>query len=87
LRELEQYLGTSVFYRLNKQLVLTPSGKVLLDASKEILKKLKDTEETIKQISEGTRGTLRIMVECYTAYHWLPKLMKEVSRPKKSLQF
>lgn len=87
LRELEQYLGTPVFYRLNKQLVLTPSGKVLLDASKEILEKLKATETTIKQINEGIRGNLRIMVECYTAYHWLPKVMKELSQEFPKVDF
>jgi DNA-binding transcriptional LysR family regulator len=43
LRELETYLETPVFYRLNKQLVLTPSGKVLLDSSREILSKLSQT--------------------------------------------
>lgn len=87
LRELEQYLQTPVFYRLNKQLVLTPSGKVLLDASKEILEKLKATEESIRQISDGNSGTLRIMVECYTAYHWLPELMKEFSKAFPKVDF
>lgn len=87
LRELEQYLQTPIFYRLNKQLVLTPSGKVLLDASKEILEKLKVTEEHIKQISDGTSGSLRIIIECYTAYHWLPKLMKEFGKEFPKVDF
>lgn len=80
LRELESYLETPVFYRLNKQLVLTPSGKVLLDSSRAILAKLSQTEKTIREISDGDRGTLRIMIECFTAYHWLPRLMQEFSR-------
>jgi LysR family transcriptional regulator for metE and metH len=80
LRELESYLETPVFYRLNKQLVLTPSGKVLLDSSREILTKLSQTEKTIREISDGDRGTLRIMIECFTAYHWLPRLMQDFSR-------
>lgn len=80
LRELESYLETPVFYRLNKQLVLTPSGKVLLDSSREILAKLSQTEKTIREISDGDRGTLRIMIECFTAYHWLPRLMQDFSR-------
>ena len=80
LRELESYLETPVFYRLNKQLVLTPSGKVLLDSSRKILSKLSQTEKTIREISDGDRGTLRIMIECFTAYHWLPRLMQDFSR-------
>lgn len=80
LRELENYLETPVFYRLNKQLVLTPSGKVLLDSSREILTKLSQTEKTIREISDGDRGTLRIMIECFTAYHWLPRLMQDFSQ-------
>lgn len=87
LRELEQYLQTPIFYRLNKQLVLTPSGKVLLDASKEILEKLKHTEDTIKQISDGTSGSLRMIIECYTAYHWLPRLMKEFAKEYPKVDF
>lgn len=87
LRELEQYLQTPIFYRLNKQLVFTPAGKVLLDASKEILGKLKSTENTIQQIMDGTKGTLRIMVECYTAYHWLPMLMKEFGQEFPKVDF
>lgn len=80
LRELEAYLETPVFYRHNKQLVLTPSGKVLLDSSRDILSKLSLTEKTIRQISDGDRGTLRILIECFTAYHWLPRLMQEFNR-------
>ncbi|MEQ9442555.1 MAG: LysR family transcriptional regulator [Cyclobacteriaceae bacterium] len=87
LRELEQYLQTPIFYRLNKQLVFTPAGKVLLDASKEILSKLKSTEANIQQIMDGTKGTLRIMVECYTAYHWLPMLMKEFGQEFPKVDF
>ncbi|MEK6482466.1 LysR family transcriptional regulator [Catalinimonas sp. 4WD22] len=87
LRELESYLETPVFYRLNKQLVLTPSGKVLLDSSREILAKLSLTEKTIREISDGDRGTLRIMIECFTAYHWLPRLMQDFSRDFPKVEF
>lgn len=87
LRELESYLETPVFYRLNKQLVLTPSGKVLLDSSRDILAKLNQTEKTIREISDGDRGTLRIMIECFTAYHWLPRLMKDFSRDFPKVEF
>jgi LysR family transcriptional regulator for metE and metH len=87
LRELESYLETPVFYRLNKQLVLTPSGKVLLDSSREILSRLSLTEKTIREISDGDRGTLRIMIECFTAYHWLPRLMKVFSEEFPKVEF
>lgn len=40
LRELESQLGRKVFHRVNQRLLLTPSGRVLLEAGTDILKRL-----------------------------------------------
>ena len=87
LRELETYLRIPVFFRLNKKLVLTPQGRVLLEASEKILERLENTEHIIRQMTEGEKGTIRIMVECFTVYHWLPDLMRQFNVIHPDIEF
>ena len=51
LKELESRLDTQVFYRINNQLLFTPAGKELLDASQEILERLRLAESNIEEIN------------------------------------
>jgi len=80
LRDIEEKLGTPLFLRMNKRMILTPAGEKLLLAAHQILAELKRTEDEISQMAVGRQGTLRISTECYTCYHWLPHLLKEFSR-------
>lgn len=52
LKELESSLDTQVFYRINNQLLFTPAGKELLDASQEILERLRLAESNIEEIND-----------------------------------
>lgn len=76
LKEAELQLGTPIFLRVNKKLVLTQAGEKLYQLSNEILEKLSDTKLQIQQLVQGETGEIRISTECYTSYHWLPSLMK-----------
>ncbi len=77
LKEAEYQLGTKVFLRVNKKLVLTKAGAKLYELAGEILEKLSDTEVQIKKLLYGEYGEIRISTECYTSYHWLPSLMRQ----------
>ncbi len=77
LKEAEYQLGTKIFNRVNKKLVLTPAGEKLYHAAKEIIAKLTETEQQIKQLIAGEFGEIKISTECYSGYHWLPSLMKQ----------
>ena len=77
LKEAEYQLGTQIFFRQNKKLILTEAGKKLYDAANEILEKLSCTEKEIKQMIFGEFGTIRISTECYSSYHWLPSVLKQ----------
>ncbi len=44
LKEAEHQLGTKIFLRVNKKMVLTKAGEKLYETANEILEKLKDTE-------------------------------------------
>lgn len=77
LKEIEGQLGTQLFHRVNKQLILTNAGKMVLESAERILQDLERTEISIKKYVSGTSGTLRLATQCYTCYHWLPSLMTD----------
>ena len=75
LKEMETQLGTSLFHRINKKLVLTGAGKIVLDSAQKILSEIEKTELSVKKYVSGGSGIVRIATQCYTCYHWLPSLM------------
>lgn len=76
LKEVENQLNTKVFHRINKNLILTDIGKLLLESSKIILPEIdRVTNEVIKQV-KGESGIIRLGTECNTCYHWLPEILK-----------
>lgn len=77
LKEAEHQLGTQIFYRRNKKLVLTAVGKKLYDTASRVLKELDTTESEVRKMANGEQGTIRISTECYTNYHWLPAVLKK----------
>jgi LysR family transcriptional regulator for metE and metH len=76
LRDIEEKLGTPLFIRLNKKMLLTQAGERLLTAAPLVLDELRRAEEDIRQIALHREGMLRISTECYTCYHWLPAVLK-----------
>jgi LysR family transcriptional regulator for metE and metH len=77
LKEAEYQLGTKIFLRQNKKLVLTKAGEKLYETANDVLSKLSDTEREIKQLIFGEFGEISISTECYSSYHWLPSVLKQ----------
>jgi len=75
LRDIEDRLGAALFHRHGKRLVLTPAGEHLLQSAREVLDRLRRTEDEIRRLGNERRGVLRITTECTTCYHWLPRLL------------
>lgn len=80
LKEVEGQLGTQLFHRVNKQLILSTAGKMVLDSAEKVLSELERTEHSIKKYVSGQSGTIRLATQCYTCYHWLPTLLKDFKR-------
>jgi LysR family transcriptional regulator, regulator for metE and metH len=76
LRDIESRLGTALFYRMGKRMVVTPAGERVLRSATSILDDLRRAEEDIKQIAREGSGILRLCTQCNTGYHWLPPLLK-----------
>lgn len=77
LKEAEYQLGTKIFLREKKKLVLTKAGEKLYATANEVLERLSDTEKEIKQLIFGEIGEIKISTECYSSYHWLPSVLKQ----------
>lgn len=80
LKELEQEVGIQLFDRVNKKLVITAAGRVLLKSAQKVLNELASTEQKLASLRDGRVGELNITTECYTCYHWLPGVMRTFSR-------
>lgn len=75
LKEVESHLGTSVFHRVNKKLVLTKAGKLVLESAERVLTDIEDTRIAVRKLISGNAGNIKVATECYSCYHWLPPLM------------
>ena len=80
LRVIEGRLGVRLFQRHNKRMTLSKPGTRLLQSADQILEELKRVEEDVKRIATNKEGLLRICTQCYTAYHWLPSVLKVFNR-------
>ena len=75
MRKLEHLLGCAVWLREGKRLYLTQAGQCLLDLANRVLPQLDRAEEQIKQYAQGSRGVLRIGMECHPCYQWLLRVV------------
>jgi LysR family transcriptional regulator for metE and metH len=77
MRKLERQLGTDLWLREGRALKPTEAGQYLLDVANHLLPQLEHAESSLKQMARGTRGTLRIGMECHPCYQWLLKVVAQ----------
>jgi LysR family transcriptional regulator, regulator for metE and metH len=75
MRKLEQSLGTAIWLREGRGLLLTQAGQHLLEVANHLLPQLEHAEQSLRQFAQGTRGNLRIGMECHPCYQWLLKVV------------
>lgn len=73
MRKLEGALGASIWQREGRRLRLTHAGEQLLELAHHVLPQFEAAERTMRQLGQGTRGALRIGMECHPCYQWLLK--------------
>jgi LysR family transcriptional regulator for metE and metH len=73
LRELESRIGSPLFIRASRRMVLTAIGERVLASARRVLHEVETLERdlTMDTTSCGA-GVVRLATECYTCYHWLP---------------
>lgn len=77
LRDAEDKLGTALFLRLGKRMVMTPAGEKLVASARKVLDELQTAESQIEGLNGEAHGVIRVSTECYTCYHWLPVVLKK----------
>lgn len=74
LLSLEERLATRLFERTARGLSATPAGERLATAARQLLTSLREAESWVRAPAVPPRR-VRIVCECYTAYHWLPSVL------------
>jgi LysR family transcriptional regulator for metE and metH len=80
LRGIEQRLGTPLFLRLGKRMVVTAAGECMLATARRVLDELATAEAHLRRLGTAQSGLLRVCAQCNTGYHWLPPLVEEFRR-------
>jgi LysR family transcriptional regulator, regulator for metE and metH len=75
LLSLEEKLATPLFERTARGLAPTSAGRVLLAGATKLLAELGDLELRVRMPVRAPMR-LRLVCECYTAYHWLPSALR-----------
>ena len=80
LKEAEIQIGTPVFNRVGKKLVLTEIGERVLQAAELILSEMDNVGTEVNQLLNGEKGEIRLSTECHTSYYWLPSLLRKFNQ-------
>lgn len=77
LREIEQRLGTDLFVRTKKSMILTKTGEQLLQTADIVLKEMDRAEREIAKTVFGEHGIVRIGVNCILSFQWIPSVISQ----------
>jgi len=80
LKEIENYFGTQIFIRQNKQMILTHTGKMILETGDRVLRQIEETKREIFNLNNKDAGEIRLSTECYTSYHWLSGFLADFKK-------
>jgi LysR family transcriptional regulator, cyn operon transcriptional activator len=62
IKQLENELSTKLFARSGRNVRLTESGEIVLDAARKILNEVDFLKETVHEVESGNRGSLKVGV-------------------------
>ena len=76
LKALERALGQAVFVREPRRTLPTGFGRECVEQARAALQALRRADAAIAASRTAERPALSIGTECYTSYHWLPRLTR-----------
>ena len=79
IKELETHAGLPLFERIGRKLHVTEAGQELLARTREILRALKDAEDTLNGLRGLRRGRINLAVVS-TAKYFVPQLLARFGR-------
>ncbi|WP_306115637.1 MULTISPECIES: LysR family transcriptional regulator [unclassified Roseovarius] len=72
IREAERRLDLVLFTRTHKRLRMTPAAEYLAETAERLLAEMDRAERDVKRMDRGAEHIVRIAIEAYSSYHWLP---------------
>lgn len=75
LKDIENKLGTDLFFRTRKKMILTEVGKQLQTTAIEVIDSVEKAEYAISTELTGEKGELKVGTQCIFCYKWLPRVM------------
>lgn len=72
IKEAERRLDLVLFTRLHKRLRMTPAAEYLAEMAERVLDEMDRAERDVRRMDRGVEHVVRIGVEAYSSYHWLP---------------
>ena len=76
IANLEQDLGTALFDRIGRQVVLTQAGHTLLDSGYTILNELEEARRRVTNLSGTVTGVLHMATSHHIGLHRLPDALE-----------
>lgn len=76
IKQLEESLGVELFCRTTRTVQLTPAGKELHERAGRWLRDLDAMTNAVRNVGQGTAGSLQLGFPPSTMFHTLPKLLE-----------
>ena len=76
LREAERRLDVQLFTRMHKKLRRTPAADYMAVVAERVLSDLSRAEEDVRRMNANVQHVVRLSVEAYSNYRWLPAFIK-----------
>ncbi|MCW5852428.1 MAG: LysR family transcriptional regulator [Anaerolineae bacterium] len=86
LQSLEAEVGEPLFSRVQYGVVLTEAGKTLLPFAERALQALNEGTSALKELHDGTRGTLYVSSVRLISNYVLPQLLERFSESRPGVQ-
>src|SRR4029453_6690857 len=80
LRAIEARLGTPLFHRVGRRMVVTAAGGRILETARRVLDHITAAEADVRRHGAGEASVIRVCAQCNTGYHWLPPLIDAFRR-------
>ncbi len=76
IREAERRLGVPLFSRSHKRLRMTAAAEYLAQVADRLIADLVRAEHDAERMGHGVKHVVRLAVEAYSSYHWLPAFLQ-----------
>lgn len=87
LKYIEEYFGDKIFIRTSRRLLLTPSGELILEHAKRLIKQEQVLKNNLGQSSKEVQGTLSVACSSLISQRFLPAILAKLTsdHPKISI--